>query len=157
MDFATRFEIFGDLANFCSTKKSPKACLSVELSREKSPTCHGTRPMGTDSSMRVLGQARGTIPDIWGGCLHTFPALSRFTQSVEIRDMPETTYENRRLIWKIAPGGAIKVDHFSETLSNSIDSGVGLRSNHSTTPPPAPHPHIIAPPGATFQISRRFS
>jgi len=62
--------------------------------------------MDSNSSMRVLGQAQGTIPDLWSGGLHTFSALSRNAKSVEIRYMPETNYDNRRLIWKIAPGGA---------------------------------------------------
>ena len=57
--------------------------------------------------MGMLGRGRGTIPDHWIGGLHTFSSLSRFAKSDEIRDMPETTYENRRLIWKIAPEGAI--------------------------------------------------
>ena len=62
----------------------------------------------------VLGEGRGTIPDLWFGCSHTFSSLSRCDKSVEIADIPEPILcGGRTLVWKVASGGAKKENHFA--------------------------------------------
>ena len=115
---------------FCSKIGPQNTCVSPKLCEDNSLICHGAQHFGSDSSVWVLGRGQGTIPDLWSGCFHTFPSLSRCCKSVENRDTPETIRSGgRTLIWKVAPGGA-KIPAVSSPPARARARAGNLPSRH---------------------------
>ena len=113
MNFARADEpVLPDFTSFCLKMGSQNARVRPELGPDKCSTCHGPRPMDSNSSMGVLGRGQGAIADLWGCCVHTFHRsenVANLSKRPKNPDTPETIHSGGgTFVWKVAPGGAKK-------------------------------------------------